>query len=287
MKILIDTFNYAWHSSAGITDIDDFTLFAKSFFQFSLRNWRVFDKCTEIIYAVAHGSFRYKLYPGYKQNRKIARESNKGPAPTFKRENIYKLEELMNVINIPFIHRQNYEADDIIGSLVKNTDKDCIIVSTDKDYEQLVSEKVHLFRHKFGWETIKDVKEKYEGLYGQDLKLVKALAGDTGDNIIGLVGIGPKKALKLVKEHKNIENIDEYAKNNPKLNSVWDYEKIKLNEKCVAIYQDLDLEYKNNFFKIENNAKEVFAKYELLETLEKIKGFYISKSFKNFINERK
>lgn len=153
-------------------------------------------------------SFRKDLYSEYKANRSEMPEDLAPQIPYIK-----KMAELLG---IPTFEVPQFEADDLIGSLVKEGRRlgmEVYIVSGDKDFAQLLVPHVYLY------DTMKDQKidvagaiEKW-GVPPEQFIDYLALVGDTSDNIPGVAGIGPKGAQKLLTEYKNLEGIFENLEN--------------------------------------------------------------------------
>ena len=158
---------------------------------------------------VSRVTFRTGMYGDYKGTRK--------ETPPELKEQFAPLKELLSAMNIPVLEKENYEADDIIGTLSRvcsENQTECLILTGDKDDLQLVDEYVNvkLIITRMGkTETtrmdIAAVSEKYEGLAPKDLIELKAIMGDKSDNIPGVAGIGEVGGLKLISEYKTLENI--------------------------------------------------------------------------------
>ena len=151
------------------------------------------------------GCFRKEVFPEYKANRPATPEDIIESVPYVKR--------LLEAMCIPILEVENYEADDVIGTLAfkgAEAGYEVYMVTPDKDYGQLVGEHRHLYKQKGdGVEIIRsaDICEKY-GI--EDPILVRdilALWGDSSDNIPGVPGIGEKGACKLVRQWGTAENI--------------------------------------------------------------------------------
>ncbi len=185
-------------------------------------------------------SFRKDLYEDYKANRSETPEELVPQIPYIK-----KLTELMG---IPGIGKENYEADDVIGSLAKygrDNKLEVVIVSGDKDFAQLIDDKVSLY------DTMKDVRydaqgviEKW-GVHPNQFIDYLAICGDSSDNIPGVKGIGPKGAQKLLSQFETLDGIYE---NIEMVRTPSHVKKLKehkneayLSQKLVEIVQDLDL----------------------------------------------
>lgn len=152
----------------------------------------------------ARHTFRNNIFEEYKGTRK--------PTPPELISQFPVIKKMLETMEIKVIEEDQIEADDIIGTISKNTDCDKIIISGDRDLLQLIDEKTEV------WLTVKGVTEvmkvnqsNLEECYGvsrpdQVIEL-KALMGDNSDNIPGVKGIGDKSAHKLLKEYDNIDNI--------------------------------------------------------------------------------
>lgn len=155
----------------------------------------------------------------------------------------------LNAFGIPFFEKIGYEADDIIGTISKIV-KDCevIIVTGDRDILQLVSGNVKVFMPQGGLANGKlfareDVLTKM-GVNPEEIIAYKALVGDASDNYKGVPGIGPKTAIKLIQEYKNLSNIlASLDKLQPKLREKFEKNKESaiLSEKLATIVRDIPL----------------------------------------------
>ncbi len=153
------------------------------------------------------GSFRKKIFSGYKANRDAQPEDLSVQIPMMR--------ELVAAMNLPLLQVDGFEADDVIATLATQAGDDCevVIVSTDKDLMQLVTDRVVLL------DTMKDkrvgpdqVVERF-GVSPEKLLDVRALVGDPSDNIPGVKGIGEKGAAKLIDEWETLENLLDNAEN--------------------------------------------------------------------------
>lgn len=152
-------------------------------------------------------TFRHKMFDGYKGTRK--------PMPEELREQVPMIKEVLQTMNIPVITLEGYEADDILGTLSRQGESEgyeVSIISGDRDLLQLATEKtkIRIPKTKQGGTEIedyyaKDVEEKY-GVTPIEFIDLKALMGDTSDNIPGVPGIGEKTASKIIQVYKSIEN---------------------------------------------------------------------------------
>ncbi|HUD10464.1 MAG TPA: DNA polymerase I [Candidatus Saccharimonadales bacterium] len=193
---------------------------------------------------------RLAMYPEYKAGRK--------PAPPDFYEQIPVLHELLQAFGWPLYELDDYEADDIMGTLSTQATKkgiETLLISSDLDMLQLVDQHVHMYALKKGLSNIELYSPKsFEAKYGitvdQFLDL-KALKGDASDNIPGVPGIGEKTATELLKEFKTLDNIyknlelvkdsvrkkleagRELADLSKKLGAIWCDAPIKLDLKAV------------------------------------------------------
>ncbi len=153
---------------------------------------------------------RRAIYADYKANRK--------PAPPDFYAQIPYLMELLEAFHIPLYEFDDYEADDIIGTLAKKAqaaDKRVEIISGDLDMLQIVDEHIKMYQLKRGFSdvvefNIPDVEAKY-GLKKNQFLDLKALKGDSSDNIPGVPGIGEKGAVKLLQEYGTLENLYDHV----------------------------------------------------------------------------
>ena len=154
-----------------------------------------------------HGkTFRHEAYEQYKAQREATPEDIRTAVPIIK--------EIVGAYNIPVLEVPGYEADDVIGTLARQAEQagfEVLMVTPDKDYGQLVSEHVFMYRpkHSGGYERmgVDEVRQKY-GLDHQSQVIdLLGLMGDTADNIPGCPGVGEKTAAKLLKEFGSIDGL--------------------------------------------------------------------------------
>ena len=151
---------------------------------------------------------RHEMYEGYKANRK--------GMPNELAEQMPIIKEVLHAMNIDVIEKQGYEGDDILGTIAKFGEAQGLavtILSGDRDTFQLASDNItiRIPRTKMGKTEVEDfdrnkVKEIY-GIEPKQLIEVKALQGDTSDNIPGVPGIGEKTALSLIQRYETIDNL--------------------------------------------------------------------------------
>lgn len=153
-------------------------------------------------------TFRHETYKEYKGTRQ--------KTPPELAEQLPLMRDLVKAFNIAYEEVENYEADDIIGTLAKRAEKEgweTKIFTGDKDLLQLVDEKIHVALLRKGITNVdtydlKQLQEKY-GLKPSQIIDMKGLMGDSSDNIPGVPGIGEKTALKLLAAHDTLEGVYE------------------------------------------------------------------------------
>ncbi|MBQ5589109.1 MAG: DNA polymerase I, partial [Anaerotignum sp.] len=216
-------------------------------------------------------TFRHKTFDGYKGNRK--------GMPDELREQMPLLKEVLKIMNIPVFEQEGYEADDILGTLSALAEKNDVlpvVVSGDRDLLQIAGEKlkVRIPKTKGGKTETEDyyaadVIEKY-GVTPTEFIDMKALMGDTSDNIPGVPGIGEKTAAKIIQQYHDIETaIAHAAEIKPKKaseNLAEFQEQARLSKFLATIVRDMPLEWNTEHFKIRDmfNAEA----YELVKRLE-------------------
>ena len=149
-------------------------------------------------------TFRHEAYELYKAQRESTPEDIRLAVPIIK--------ELIKAYNIPVLEVQGFEADDVIGTVAKQAEQagfEVFMVTPDKDYGQLVSDHIFMYRpkHTGGFETMgpAEVKAKYDLDSHEQVIDLLGLMGDASDNIPGCPGVGEKTAVKLLKEFGSID----------------------------------------------------------------------------------
>ncbi|MEG2620537.1 MAG: DNA polymerase I [Bacilli bacterium] len=156
-------------------------------------------------------TFRHDRFAGYKADRIETPNELKIQFPIAK--------EILSEMGIKWFEIDNYEADDIIGTLAKKVDDtdgySGLIISSDKDLLQLISDKVTMKMLKTKDFTIMNQETFFQsyGLTPEKIIDIKSLQGDSSDNIPGVKGVGEKTALKLLQEYGSVENIYENIDN--------------------------------------------------------------------------
>ena len=216
-----------------------------------------------------HGpTFRSEAFPDYKAQREATPEDIRKAVPIIK--------DLLKAWNIPILQVDGYEADDVIGTLATKAGAQGVItymLTPDKDYGQLVSENVFIFRprHGGGYETmgIEEVKKKY-GIPSTTAVIdLLALMGDSADNFPGCPGVGEKTAVKLIDQFGTIENMLEHTdeiKGALKTKVEEHIDDIKMSKFLATIKTDVPIELNLAELKISEPNEEELGK--ILEELE-------------------
>lgn len=249
-----------------------------------------------VAFDVSKKVFRHEKYADYKGTRKGMPDELVMQMPILK--------EILEAMNIAILEKEGYEADDIIGTVIKKAEKagiENIILTGDKDSLQLISDNTEVYLTKKGIsQTVHmdtaALQEEYN-LRPEQICDLKGLMGDASDNIPGVVGVGEKTALKLLHEYENVENLylhaeeiggklgekirsgqasaylsKELATINCKVPLDFSWEDLKLvepdKEKLIKLYKKLEL---NNLLKA-LLAEEVHSS----EMRSKTEGIYLA-----------
>ena len=225
---------------------------------------------THVFVAFDKGSktFRHTEYSDYKGTR------DKAPNEITYQFGILK--DLLSSMNVNYLELDEYEADDILGTIAKLAQKEGFevdIFTGDRDYLQLVDDNIFVYLTKKGISEIKlmDNNAIFEdfGISPKQLIDVKALQGDSSDNIPGVKGVGEKTALKLIQEYGNLENLYEnLGKLKGKLKENLENEKDKayLSRYLGEIYLNVPIDKNIKDFELKDvNLNEYIEKLENLE----------------------
>ena len=227
-----------------------------------------------VCFDTAAPTFRHKEFPDYKAHRE--------EIPSDMPWQIDKTKEVVKAMSIPMIELDGYEADDIIGTLVKQAEKEKVLsymVTPDKDYMQLVTDKTFLYkpaRNLYGNKTseveivdIDGVIKKF-GVPPEKVIDVLGLMGDASDNIPGVKGVGEKTATDLIQEFGSIKdlykNIDKVSKPKLKEKLISQKKSAELSEMLVTINTNVPLKINFHDLNVKEPDKEALSK--LFEDLE-------------------
>lgn len=221
-------------------------------------------------------TFRNEMYPLYKANRDSPPEEL---IPQFD-----KLWELVDAFDIPCVGKVGYEADDMIGSMAKHYSAEGVkvnILTGDGDILQLINEntEVSLMKKGFGnYETINLVNfQEMRGIeHPHQIIEMKALMGDTADNIPGCPGVGPKTAIKLINEYGNIERLYENIgdlKGKLKERLIENKDQVYLSRDLATIHTDIDFDCPLDTCIYKWDRQKLLAKLEEFEFKTLIRAF--------------
>ncbi len=220
-------------------------------------------------------TFRHEVYEQYKAQRLETPEDIRLAVPIIKK--------IIEAYNIKILEVPMYEADDVIGTIAKKAEKedlDVFMMTPDKDYGQLTSERIFMYKPKFagvGFDVLNDkaVMEKYNLASPLLMIDLLGLMGDSSDNIPGCPGVGAKTAEKLISEYGTIENILENTssiKGTLKEKLENNKEQILFSKFLATIKIDVPIEF----------VKEEFERRNIDE--EKIEQLFEELEFRTLIN---
>ena len=211
---------------------------------------------------------RTEIFPEYKANRQETPEAIKIAVPI--------IENMLKAMKIPSVVLEGYEADDLIGTLAKKAEKEGLktfMVTPDKDFAQLVSENIFMYRPRFGggyetWGTL-EVQEKFGVERPEQVIDFLGMMGDSVDNIPGLPGVGEKTAKKFIAQYGSMENL---LANTEELKGKMK-EKVEaskalglLSKELATIMLDVPVEFDEEKFKMSmpdiEATKEIFSELE-------------------------
>lgn len=223
-------------------------------------------------------TFRTQMYPEYKGQRAKTPDELKSQIPL--------LRDFLESLGIPFIEKEDFEADDIIGTLATKAARsgyETLVVTGDKDALQLIEPnlKVMLTRRGIMDMQVFDeeaFKEKYAGLEPLKLIDIKSLMGDSSDNIPGVPGIGEKTALKLLAQFGDLENllanIEQVSGKKLKEKLHDNQDLARLSYKLATICRDMDLDFAPDEYKMAPSLaklKSFCDEYELKTVFSRMK----------------
>jgi len=191
----------------------------------------------------AGGTFREDIYEDYKAHR--------DPPPDELLENLPFIKQIVQAMDIPVVEMEGVEADDVIGTLARNAEADgaeVVIVSPDKDFKQLLTERVRIYKPARGdqdFEIITDDDFREEtGLDPAQFVDMLALWGDSSDNVPGVPNIGEKTSMKYLKQYHDVEGCIEHAEEiggKRGQNLVDHADDARMSKELVRIKTDLDV----------------------------------------------
>jgi DNA polymerase-1 len=201
--LVVDALNLAFrYKHSGATD------FAEDYLR-TVNSLKKSYKASHVIIACDQGSSSYRkaIYPEYKQNRKdkfeLQTEVEKAQFELFFEDFTKTLEHIKTSTNYPVIKFQGVEADDIAAYIVaqKLPVDNIWLISSDKDWDLLVNTNVSRFSYVTRKEVTCNNWNDHYDFEPEDYISIKCLTGDSGDNVFGVPGIGPKRAVGLINEY--------------------------------------------------------------------------------------
>ena len=234
------------------------------------------EQPTHIGVAFDHGkTFRDEAFPAYKAQREETPEDIRASVPIIK--------QIISAMHIPVLQVDGFEADDVIGTLATKAGKAGIttyMLTPDKDYGQLVSDNVFMFRprHGGGYETMgpAEVCQKYDLASTSQVIDLLALMGDSADNFPGCPGVGPKTAAKLIAQFGSIDNMlanSSQIKGKLREKVEGAVDDIRMSKFLATIRTDVPIDLNLDQLKVEepDTAKlaEIFTELEFKSLLDK------------------
>jgi DNA polymerase I len=226
-------------------------------------------------------TFRHDRYEGYKSSR--------SEMPDDMIPQIDRIKQLVELLNMPVWIKPGYEADDIVGTAVKKAEEKGLLsyaITPDKDYFQLVTDKVTVIRPGRATDDpveydVKKVKDEL-GFSPQQMIDYLALIGDSSDDIPGVAGIGPKTALPLIEKYKTLEgiyeHIDEIEKAGVKKKLIENKENAFLSKELATIHCDVPMKIDFEHAKFEkpnfDKLREFFTELEFKTLFSRLLKVY-------------
>ena len=236
-----------------------------------------------VVFDAPGKTFRHDMYPDYKAHRNETPEDIKISIPYVKR--------LIESFNIPIIEKVGYEADDIIGTIAKLAEKEdfeTYMMTPDKDFAQLVSENIFMYRPGRSGNPaevwgIPEVQAKFEVERPEQVIDILGMWGDSADNIPGIPGIGEKTSKKLIKAYGSLEGLLENTddlKGKQKENVINFAEQGKLSKLLATIDLNVPVEIDFDLMLIDNWNEDallsIFSEMEFRTLAKRVLGVDIS-----------
>ena len=294
--VLIDghsILNRAYYGVPDLTNSDG--LHTNAVYGFLNIMFKILDEEKPDYFAVAFDlkapTFRHKMYEQYKGTRKPMQEELRQQVPVIK--------EMLEAMQVPLMMLEGYEADDLLGTVAKKAEADgleAVVVSGDRDLLQLATDHImiRIPKTKKGGTEIEDyhtadVIEKYQVTPIQIIEL-KALMGDSSDNIPGIPGVGEKTATKLIVEYGCIENayahVDEIKPNKAResLRDHYDMAQMSKELATINIHSPFELDMEKARM-TDLYTKEAFELCKKLEFKNMLSRFEVSQEEQNHTAE--
>ena len=222
-------------------------------------------------------TFRNKMYEAYKANREETPEDIRKSIPYIKR--------IIDALCVKQVEIKGFEADDVIGTLsvkAANENFQVYMMTPDKDYGQLVSDKVFIYKPKKGGNDaeiwgVDEINAKYDITSPCHVIDILGLMGDASDNVPGAPGIGEKTAMKLISQYQTIDNLYNHLddlKGKQKETLEEHRDQVMLSKKLVTIDLNVPVDFSENEYKVkdfnEEELRSVFEELEFKTILERI-----------------
>jgi len=224
-------------------------------------------------------TFRHKMYEPYKATREETPDEIKKAVPFIK--------NIISGFNIPVVEVEGYEADDVIGTLAKQAEKQgfkVFMMTPDKDFSQLVSGNIFMFKPRKSGEKpeilgVREINDWFQVKDPLQVIDIMALWGDSSDNVPGAPGIGEKTAKKLISEYGSLENLFENAPNlkGRQKETILNFkDQIILSRKLVTIDTGVPLKFSPEEYELKSpdkdKLKKIFQELEFRTIAERILG---------------
>lgn len=222
-----------------------------------------------VVFDPPYPTFRHEMYQEYKANREATPEDIKLSIPYIK--------QLIEGFNIPVIEVERYEADDVIGTLAKQAEKEgfqTFMMTPDKDYGQLISDNIFMLKPARGGNDMEVIDSqkvclKYKIKDPVQVIDILGLMGDSSDNVPGAPGIGEKTAMKLIGQYESIENLYEHIdelKGKQKETLIEHKEQVLLSKELVTIKLDVPIKIDPKSLTLDDpDEKKLIRLFEELE----------------------
>ena len=222
-----------------------------------------------VVFDVGGETFRHKQFAEYKANR--------DPTPEGIITAVPYINKILEAFNIQQLSLKSFEADDIIGTIAKQAEKENFSVYTmtpDKDFAQLVTENIFMYRPATKWSKseiwgVSEVLEKFEISNVSQVVDFLAMMGDAVDNIPGLPGVGKKTAIKFIKEYNSLEGLLEKTdeiKGKLQEKIILNKEKGLLSKKLATIDTEVPIKFNESICKLQDYNKQLL--YDIFNELE-------------------
>ena len=230
-----------------------------------------------VVFDTKEPTFRNKMYAEYKATRQ--------KMPDEMAEQLPRIHEVVEALNVPILLKPGFEADDIMGTLAKKAEAEGIVtylVTGDKDFMQLVSDKVFVYNSKGSGADpeILDVEgvEKKIGLPPDKVVDYLGLMGDSSDNVPGVPGVGPKTALQLLQDYGSFEEVlahaDQVKKKNVRESLLVNGDLGRLSKELVTLHTDVPMELELDHLIVqEPNLDRIVPLFQELEFVRLVERF--------------